>query len=80
MALLFSSLALPHNRSGKANRVDPELVRFGLLCEVYDKVEVLGRDFKVPILEVRLPGSIAGYLLGGASGSDFLVRALVTTS
>lgn len=38
------------NRDWRVKTTDPTLVRFGLIWEVYDLVEKLGLDPRVPIL------------------------------
>ena len=60
------------NRDWRVTSVDPELVRFGLLWKLYDLIAEKGLDFRVPILESK-PGN---WLLGGTSGTSFLVQPL----
>ena len=64
------------NHSYKVNRVDVNLQRFGLMWKIYDMVALRGLDFRLPILE-PLPVTLHGEadLLGGSSGTDFLVYA-----
>lgn len=47
------------NTSWKAQTVDPEMVRFGLIWKLYDLVRSKGFDYKVPILTVH-PHSLIG--------------------
>lgn len=52
--------------------VDHELVTFGRLWKVYDMITELGPDWHPGILEsFEIPFS--GWILGGASGSDFMM-------
>lgn len=67
------------NRKWKIDRTDPKLVRFGLKWKIYDMVAVKGINFRVPILDVGTGLPLGGYILGGISGTDFLVSALGLT-
>ncbi|KAL4310959.1 hypothetical protein GQ457_06G024670 [Hibiscus cannabinus] len=67
------------NRKWKIDRTDPQLVRFGLMWKIYDMVAVKGINFRVPILDVGTGLPLGGYVLGGISGTDFLVSALGLT-
>lgn len=57
----------------------PKLVRFGLQWKIYDMVAVKDINFRVPILDVGTGLPLGGYVLGGISGTDFLVSALGLT-
>ncbi|KAK8499171.1 hypothetical protein V6N12_076021 [Hibiscus sabdariffa] len=47
------------------------------MWKIYDMVAVKGINFRVPILDVGTGLPLGGYVLGGISGTDFLVSALV---
>lgn len=53
--------------------VDEDLLRFGLLWRIYDMVGILGLDWRFPILSVLDQHPSRCFVLGGESGSDFLV-------
>jgi len=49
------------------------------MWQIYDMVAVKGINFRVPILDVGTGLPLGGYVLGGISGTDFLVSALGLT-
>ena len=66
-----------YTSSWRATKRDESLVRFGLLWRLYDLVGQMGLEYRPPILSSGAPQEQScGWLLGGAKGSDFLVRSL----
>ena len=61
------------NHNWKLTKANPDFIRFGLIWKVYDMVALLGPDFKVPILEPLKSDINYPYLMGGTSGTQFLV-------
>jgi len=62
------------NNKWKVLSEDPNLFRYGLLWKLFYMVALKGCFFMVPILEEhRSP--LCGFLLGGVSGTEFLVQA-----
>lgn len=55
------------------------MVRFGLMWKIYDILALKGNNFRVPILDVGTGLPLGGYVLGGISGTDFLLSALGLT-
>ncbi|KAK2995371.1 hypothetical protein RJ640_029003 [Escallonia rubra] len=56
-------------------RTEPSLVRWGLLWKIFDMVALKGVHYRVPILGSE-SSPLSDYLLGGVSGTSFLVFAL----
>lgn len=63
------------NRNVQITRSDPQLQRFGLLWKVYDMVALKRLDWKVPILPEPSGSLPEPCLLGGVTGTDYLVVA-----
>lgn len=63
------------NRNWKITRSDPQLQRFGLLWKVYDMVALKRLDWKVHILPEPSGSLPEPCLLGGVTGTDYLVVA-----
>ena len=64
------------NRNWKIDRTDPDLVRFGLMWKIYDMVAIRGLNFQLPIFGIGTWIPNGPWLLGGITGTDFLVSAL----
>lgn len=63
------------NRNWKLDQKDENLIRFGLLWKLYDVVGQRGVFYRPPILEDTSEQFTVPWLLGGVSGTDFLVLA-----
>lgn len=63
------------NRNWRINRSNEDLIRFGLLCKVYDMVGFMGLSYSCPILCDTSQSERSGWwLLGGVLGTSFLVQ------